>query len=145
MGHKGATQVFKQLEDLIKELEERKIPADVESQLNFHIDGLNQFKGNAYEVNKCLKSTRDTIIKILTKELNLVPANYYMLIWIPIGMSAFGLSIGVAIGMVLDNLALMGAFLPIGMVLGMAIGKGLDAKAQKEGRQLNLNPYFQKM
>jgi hypothetical protein len=55
-----------------------------------------------------------------------------------IGMSAFGIPLGVAFGASLGNMGLLGIGIPIGMVFGMAIGSGMDKKAIQEGRQLDL-------
>jgi hypothetical protein len=55
-----------------------------------------------------------------------------------IGMSAFGIPLGVAFGTSLGNMGLLGIGIPIGMVIGMAIGSGMDKKAFEEGRQLDL-------
>lgn len=54
------------------------------------------------------------------------------------GFTAFGLPIGVAFGLSLGNIGLLGLGLPIGMAIGFAIGSLLDKKAFTEGRQLNI-------
>ncbi|MBK8045016.1 MAG: hypothetical protein IPK21_21620 [Haliscomenobacter sp.] len=56
-----------------------------------------------------------------------------------LGMAAFGLPIGVAFGMSLGNIGLLGSGLPIGLAIGVALGSGLDKKAFKEGKQLDLD------
>ncbi len=45
--------------------------------------------------------------------------------------------IGVAIGLSVGNIRLLGIGLPIDMVMGFAVGSNLDQKALKEGRQLD--------
>ena len=52
-------------------------------------------------------------------------------------MSAFGMPLGVAFSVALDNFAFIGIGLPIGMSIGMALGAGMDKKAAKEGKQLD--------
>ena len=53
-----------------------------------------------------------------------------------LGMSSFGLPMGVAFGLALGNIGLMGLGLPIGMGIGLAVGTNMDKKALAEGRQL---------
>ena len=53
-------------------------------------------------------------------------------------MSAFGLPIGVAFGLSLGNLGLLGIGLPIGMGIGVALGTFLDKKAKAAGKQLEV-------
>jgi hypothetical protein len=53
-------------------------------------------------------------------------------------MSAIGLPLGVAFGVSVGNLGLLGLGLPIGMAIGIAIGTAMDKKALQEGRQLNV-------
>ncbi|WP_051416939.1 hypothetical protein [Sediminibacterium salmoneum] len=53
-----------------------------------------------------------------------------------VGMSAFGLPIGVAFGMSIGNLGMLGIGLPIGMAIGIGVGSSLDNKAKLAGRQL---------
>ena len=55
-----------------------------------------------------------------------------------LGMSAFGLPMGLALSTATDNFGLLGVGLPIGMVIGMAMGTGMDKKAKEEGRQLEI-------
>lgn len=56
-----------------------------------------------------------------------------------VGMSAFGLPLGAALGLMVDNMALLALGLPIGLAIGVALGTSLDMKAKKEGRQLDFN------
>ena len=76
-------------------------------------------------------------MKKLEKEHKLVPKNYYRNLWLPLGMSAFGLPIGVAFGLLVDNIALLSIGLPIGLAIGVALGISLDQKAAKAGKQLD--------
>jgi len=53
-----------------------------------------------------------------------------------LGMSSFGIPLGVAFGFSVGNLALLGIGIPIGMAIGIGFGTYLDKKAKEEGRQL---------
>jgi len=67
-----------------------------------------------------------------------VPKNHYRALWLVLGMSVFGLPIGVLYGFLIGNMGLLGTGLCFGMAIGVALGAGLDKKALKEGRQLDL-------
>lgn len=75
---------------------------------------------------------------MLEKELKIVPQKYYTKLWLALGMSVFGIPLGVAFGMSIGNLGLIPASLPMGMGIGAMVGAGMDKKALQEGRQLAL-------
>ena len=50
----------------------------------------------------------------------------------------FGIPIGAAFGLSLNNMAFLGIGLPIGMSIGLAMGARMDNKAKEEGRQLDI-------
>ncbi len=58
--------------------------------------------------------------------------------WLALGMSAFGIPIGVAIGLSVGNPGLLATGLPIGMGIGMAVGASMDKKAKETGKQLDV-------
>ncbi len=89
-------------------------------------------------MRKRIRKSQSNILKLIEKELKLVPKNLYRSRWMAIGMSAFGIPLGVAFGTSLWNMGLLGIGIPIGMVIGMAIGSGMDKKAFEESRQLDL-------
>jgi hypothetical protein len=74
----------------------------------------------------------------LEKELKVVPKNYYRTLWMALGMSAFGLPIGTAIGLFLGNIGLLAVGLPIGMGIGAVVGTNMDKKALAEGRTMDI-------
>ena len=87
---------------------------------------------------KEIKKSQTGILKLVEKELKLVPKAHYRNIWLAVGMSAFGISIGVAFGLVFGNMAFLGLGLPLGMAIGVGVGTGMDKKAFEEGRQLDV-------
>ncbi|WP_224483457.1 hypothetical protein [Robertkochia aurantiaca] len=63
----------------------------------------------------------------------------YLNQWMALGMSVFGIPIGIIFSLAFGNFAYIG--IPIGMSLGMAIGASKDQEVAKENRQLPLE-YF---
>ncbi|WP_299684243.1 hypothetical protein [uncultured Dokdonia sp.] len=122
-------------QNLLGELGERKLPEDVIMSINEHIMYLNGITTKG-ELSKELRKRQSKILALLLKKLKLVPKGYYRNMWMAVGMSAFGVSFGVAFGVALDNMAFLGIGIPIGMGIGIAIGTAMDAKAEKEGKQL---------
>ena len=131
-------KAFNQLDKVLTELREKQVPDEVISSINNTVDETNNFKGSEKELKKQIRKAQSGIIKLIEKKLKMVPKNHYRNLWLVLGMSAFGLPIGVALGASQGNNGMLGAGLPIGMVIGIAVGTGLDRKAFKEGRQLDL-------
>lgn len=125
-------------EKLIDELNKKEIPSEIATTINQNIEAINSFSGSNKNLKKQIRKSQSNIFKLIEKELKLVPKNLYRTRWMAIGMSAFGIPLGVAFGASLGNMGLLGIGIPIGMVFGMAIGSGMDKKAIQEGRQLDL-------
>jgi hypothetical protein len=70
--------------------------------------------------------------------MKLVPKDYYRSLWMTLGMSAFGIPMGVVFGISMGSMAYLGIGLPIGLVIGIAVGTAMDKKALEEGRQLDV-------
>ncbi len=85
-----------------------------------------------------MRSAELRILKLIEKEQKLVPKNTYRNRWMAIGMSVFGVPIGVAFGASLGNMAFLAIGIPIGMAIGIGLGTGMDKKALEEGRQLDI-------
>lgn len=129
---------YTEFEQLMDELRKRELPADLVSSINQGIAFLNSFPGSNKTLLKQLKATEARILKLIEKELNLVTRNSYRTRWMVIGMSAFGVPIGVAFGASLGNMAFLAIGIPIGMSIGIAIGTSMDKKAFDEGRQIDI-------
>ena len=117
-------------------LKQQDLTEIVIEKLNIEIDKINA--ASLKKLNSQIRKSQFKMIQVLEKEQKLVPKNYYRKIWLVLGMSAFGLPLGVVFGFALDNMAFLGIGLPIGMVIGMAFGAQMDKKAKKEGRQINM-------
>ena len=130
-------KLYIQFTQLINELRKKDLPDVIVEAINEDIKDVNSLI-TAEQVKVAVKQKQTKIIKLLEKQLKIVPINYYRNIWLAVGMSAFGLPIGVAFGLSLHNMGLLGIGLPIGMAIGLGVGSGMDKKALQEGRQLNV-------
>lgn len=131
-----------QLRSLIQELNQRKLPNEVANYINQDIDEINASTLTSSALRKLVKQKQNRILKLLEKELKLVTKRYYQTLWMVLGMSVFGVPIGVLMGSVIKNMGMIGVGLPIGMGVGIAVGSFLDKKAAEEGRQLNFESKF---
>ncbi|MCG1037598.1 hypothetical protein [Polaribacter sargassicola] len=127
-----------QLKDLLTLLEKRELNTDVINTINTEVDKVNAVSNLEKELKNQIIKSQSNIINLIEKEHKLVAKNHYRKTWMAIGMAAFGLPMGVIFGSLMNNMAFMGIGLPIGMVIGLAVGTNMDKKAFDEGRQLNL-------
>ena len=127
-----------QFKKLIEILNTKNLPENIVKKINSEISILNssEIVGNSFL--HLLKKKQNTIAKLIEKELKLVPRNYYRNLWLVLGMSVFGLPLGVAFGLSIGNLGLLGIGLPIGMVIGLLVGSLMDKKAFESGRQIDI-------
>lgn len=128
---------YLQFQELISELREMELNEEFKHTLNNTIDSINSLLDFDKTLGKQLKSEQSKILKLLKKEQTLVPINYYRNRWMPIGIAAFGVPLGIIIGLITNNMAFVGIGLPIGFGLGLAVGTGLDLKVKEKGKELN--------
>jgi len=133
-----ATIMFMYFKKLISELKKKEVPSNIIQVINKEIERINSFTGSNRELVRMLQRSRLIIIRLLEKELKIVPKNLYRTRWLALGMVVFGIPFGASFGLSLDNMAFIGIGLPIGMAIGMAVGAGMDKKAFEEGRQLDI-------
>ncbi|EPR69603.1 glycine zipper family protein [Cyclobacterium qasimii] len=133
-------KVYTQFEKLIEELKGIALTDKIIVFINASIDELNLISNE--KLRSQTKKKQSKIITLVEKNLKIVPINHYRNTWMAIGMAAFGIPLGAALGASLGNMGLIGIGLPIGMAIGLAVGTGMDKKAQEEGRQLNLELKF---
>lgn len=131
----NSIEQFKQLNKL---LNDKKLPVNIIEKINFEIELLDssQLVGNS--LLHLIKKKQNKIIRLTEKELKIVPKNYYRNLWMVLGMSAFGLPVGVAFGLSMGNIGLLAIGLPIGMGIGVLVGSKLDKKASESGKQLDI-------
>lgn len=139
--HTGANKktiaLYQQLQDLMMALDEEMLTAETIELIDQQIIGLNAIDETEKNFQQSIRNTERNIIKLLEKRHRLVPRNHYRKLWMILGMSSFGIPVGMIFGLSIKNLSLIGMGIPIGMVLGIGIGKRMDEQAFKEGRQLN--------
>lgn len=135
---KKLTEKMLSFQQLITELNKKDIPVDMATSFNRDIEEMNQFAGTVKATMKLLGKKQDQIVTRLEKELKLVTINHYRDQWLALGTSAFGLPIGVAFGLSMGNLGLLGIGLPIGLGIGVLVGARMDKKAKAAGRLLDV-------
>ena len=131
-------ETYVQFEKLLLELRKRDLADGLVIYINKDIEEINSTSASGDELRKLIKKIQTRIIKLIEKEVKLVPKNYYRNVWLVLGMVVFGIPISVTFGSNLGNVAFSGIGLPIGLVIGFAIGSGMDKKAFDEGRQLDI-------
>jgi hypothetical protein len=127
-----------ELSRLMALLRNRDLPENLKEAINHDVEGINFFTGPNKELLKRVRSAEIRILRRIEKEEKLVPKNAYRTRWMAIGMSVFGIPIGVAFGASLGNMAFLAIGIPMGMSIGIALGASMDSKANKEGRQLDI-------
>jgi zinc transporter ZupT len=133
--NKGLNRCYPRFKELIDELRERSLSDTMVSFINQRLDIINR-NHDEKELKKEVRKAQYTIIKKLEKEHKIVPKGYYQSMWLALGMTVFGVPMGMAFGAAIGNIAMFGIGLPIGMAIGIAIGSQKDAEAAKNGRQL---------
>lgn len=128
-------QIFNQL---TRELELKEVPETIIATINEAIDIQNKNEGNKNVMLKDYRSMQIKIVKLLEKELQLVPLHHFRNKWMLLGMSAIGVPFGLVYSRILDNLAMMSIGIPMGMGIGVMIGIHKDKKAFESGKQLNV-------
>jgi hypothetical protein len=134
---KSLGKQIQKFQQLLKALESIEIPEPVLGAINEEVEKVNQAESKSILTAQLAKSFQK-ILKIAEKELNLVAQNHYRNMWLALGMTVFGIPLGVVFGASLNNYGFIGIGLPIGFALGIAIGTKKDQEAQKQGRQLNI-------
>ena len=105
---KRLSEKFNSFQKLIEELNKKDLPIEMVGTINMDIDEINNSSESNKEMLNQLNKKQSKIIKTLEKELKLVTINHYRKMWLILGMSVFGIPIGIAIGMSLGNLGLLG-------------------------------------
>lgn len=124
-------------EALLVELKKKELDDEMVEFINKEIEFLNTVSDSSKVLKSEIKKKQLKIVRRLEQKAKIVVKHHYRNLWLAIGMTAFGLPLGIVFGMALDNMAFLGIGLPIGMLTGMAVGIKMDNKAKDEGRQLD--------
>lgn len=133
---KKLVETYQQMQRLCDAILEKKLDETVIQKINVELDALNAIETVDDAFRKSIKKAEDKILKILEKDLKIVPINYYKTLWMILGMSAFGMPFGVLYGVIIGNMGMIGLGLPFGMAIGIFLGINLDKKALAQGKQL---------
>ncbi|HKL90669.1 MAG TPA: hypothetical protein VJ880_05765 [Allomuricauda sp.] len=129
---------YEQFERLVLEIKKKKLPEEIELVINKHITQLNSITDTDKILRNEIRKEQSKIVGMLAQKLKIVPINYFRKTWFVLGMTVFGIPIGAAFGLSLNNMAYLGIGLPVGMSIGLAMGSRMDNKAKEEGRQLDI-------
>ncbi len=135
---KSLYKTYKNFRALIELLASKELAPQIKDSIWQTIEHLNSFPTADKKFSKYLHSQQREILKQVEKEHKWVPVNYYRNLWTAIGMSAFGIPIGLIFSLMIDNMAYLGLGLPIGLAIGAGVGSNMDKKAKEEGRQLDV-------
>jgi len=138
ISHHEFKKAYTQMSVLLQELKKKSLPDDIVSQINPYVEEINSSLLTGADWNNMVKKQQTSILKLVEKQLKIVPKGYYTKLWMLLGMSAFGLPFGVVFGLSLGNMGMLAVGLPIGMGIGTAMGVAMDKQALAEGRQLDL-------
>ena len=135
---------YLRFEEFLKELRKKELPVNIVESVNQDIENINSTPFAGKEFKKLIAQKQANILKLLEKELKIVPKDHYLNLWLALGTTFSGIPIalGTAFGFDAIYLALFGCLVPIGVVVGMVVGKRMDTKALKEGRQLDVKVEF---
>jgi len=130
-------RIYLQFKELLKELRKKELPQKIVESINHAIEELNSTERADNKLLKLLKRNQAKILELLDKELKIVEKGHYKGLWLVLGMSAFGIPIGIVLGLtILGDVSYFPVGFPFGIIIGIAIGHKMDKKALKEGRQL---------
>ncbi|OEK07014.1 hypothetical protein [Roseivirga misakiensis] len=133
---KSTTQkVLDTLIKIFRQLEEREIDINT---INQHTTAIhNELKSDALSYGQISK-LQTGLTQALLKEHGLSTKGYYQNLWMVLGMSMFGIPLGLIFGLTLGSFAFFALGLPIGMPIGIAIGMQKEKEAQNAGTVLEV-------
>jgi len=132
-------QLYSQFDTLLSELRKKEVPDSIIQTINNEVEEINTSDSlTTKDLRKVIKKKQTAILRLIEKDLKLVPKNYYRTLWLALGMTVFGIPLGVLAGVLLGQPGLFAIGLPIGVAIGVTVGTVMDKTAAKENRQLNL-------
>lgn len=141
-GNIKAYNTYNQLNKLLNVLQARELPNETIDFINQEIEQLNSITEVDKRFIKAIKEKENRIVRLLEKKHKIVPKNYYKKLWMVLGMSFFGIPMGMIYGASVGKVGYFAIGLPLGMAIGLGYGSGLDKKAFNEGRQLDFESKY---
>ncbi|MBZ9629755.1 hypothetical protein LB465_03105 [Salegentibacter sp. LM13S] len=135
--HKSLKYAYSQFDILLKDLRKKELPEDIIQSINQNVKEINSSTETDKNLMKLLNKEQTQILRLVRKELRLIPKNHYTFLWMALGIAVFGLPTGIIYGKISGNMGLLSLGLPIGLGIGIMVGMWLDSKVKKEGRQIN--------
>jgi len=132
-----ASNAYRQLGKLLNALEVKELPTETVDLINNEIEQVNSISIIDKYFVKATKEKENRIIKLIEKKHKIVPINYYRKLWMILGMSVFGIPMGLGVGLSIGNYGMLGIGIGAGMAIGVGVGTSMDKKAFNEGRQLD--------
>lgn len=129
---------IRDFQDLIDAINSKNLSAETAELVQNKVQYLNSLEVSSKPFLKELKKVKKDILEVLQKKQKLVPENYYTSLWMALGMSVFGLPIGMVISSFTGKISFIAIGLPLGMTIGSFYGAHLDKKAVKENGILRL-------
>lgn len=124
-------------ENLLNQLQTKELTSSFIDFVDEEINKLNQSELIAKKYFRMMESSRRRIINKMVQDLKLYPKQYHQNMWLALGMSVFGIPIGMLMSIVLDSMAFIGIGLPLGLSIGIFVGQAKDKKAKSEGKQID--------
>ena len=132
-----ADELYMQFNDFVEELNSRSIPENTISAINREIEEINNSTKTGVSMKSLIVKKLTAILKLLEKEHKLVPKNYYQSNNLLKYSVLFGAPIGIIIGLISKDMALISVGMIIAMAISFVRGRIMDKKALKEGRQFS--------
>jgi len=133
------SQLYNQFDTLLSELRKRVLPDSIIQTINNEVEEINTSHSlTTTDLRKLIKTKQTIIVRLIEKDLKLVPKNYYRTLWLALGMTVFGIPLGVLFGILIKIPGLFAIGIPVGLAIGVTVGTAIDKTAAKENRQLNV-------
>jgi membrane protein insertase Oxa1/YidC/SpoIIIJ len=129
---------FYSFQSLIDALNKKDIPADLTTSINQIIIFINSMHASDKIVIRRIEEGKNKILEMVERRLGLVRKKQYHNYWITMGVTLYGLPVGVVLYFLSGNLAFIIPGLPIGMLIGIWVGNRKDRKAETNGKQLEI-------
>lgn len=127
---------------LLDEIKEIQLPEPIIRSINRDIEQINYTSRSGGRLRRLIKQKINKVIKILNREVNVVPKRYYSGQWTLVGLLVLLVLNPVFILFDFSNQGYFG-FLTLLAALGCFFyGRSLDKKAEAEGRQLKTEITF---